>query len=385
VNTIDFSLCCGGPFYRAARTLGLARGKNGLLRTGVVLALLTWVPPALLALLHEAMEQGPISFFYSFGTHVRFLVAIPLFFFAEWLFDPRAGEAIRRLVGTEVIRSADHTRFAAAVAQAIRWRDSWLFEAALAALTVVLLANGLRTDLPADVLTWRSRADDSFTLAGWYYALVSIPIFQFLAWRWFGRLVIWSVLLWRVARLDLHLIATHPDGAGGLGVLGVPHVDLAPLALASTAVLSASYAEQVMFAGVPLSSLAVPVTGVVLGVTLMLIAPLLFFIHPLLETKQRALLEYGTLAATYTREFEAKWLRAAPPQDHAILGTADIQSLADLGTSFGLVRDMTILPISKAQILWIAASAALPFVPLLLIEFPLDQLIIDSFRTVFTV
>jgi hypothetical protein len=105
----------------------------------------------------------------------------------------------------------------------------------------------------------------------------------------------------------------------------------------------------------------------------------------LIEAKQRALLEYGTLAATYTRAFAAKWLPTDPPPDEPILGTPDLQSLADLGTSFGMIRDMTIIPIARFQILLIAGAAALPFTPLVLLAFPLDQLILDTLKKVLSV
>jgi hypothetical protein len=276
----------------------------------------------------------------------------------------------------------DQPRLAAAVRQAIRSRDSWLNEAAIAVLTMTLIWAGLRTDLPLDISSWRTDTGGRSTLAGWWYSLVSIPVFQFLFWRWCCRLLIWSRLLWRIARLDLQLIPTHPDRAGGLAMLGVAHVDLSPFALAACAVLSASYAEQMLFAGAEPATFAVPLTAAVLGTTLTLIAPLVFFVPKLVDAKQRALLEYGTLAAHYTRAFAAKWLPTDPPPDEPLLGTPDLQSLADLGSSFDLIRQMTIVPIAKYQILLIAGAAALPFAPLVFVVIPLDQLILDSMRNV---
>ena len=205
-----------------------------------------------------------------------------------------------------------------------------------------------------------------------------LPIFQFLFWRWVLRLLIWTRLLWRLSRLNLQLIPTHPDTSGGLAVLGVAHVDLALLSFAGSAILSASYAEQILFAGVPLTSFAIPIAATVVGSTLTLIAPLTFFMPKLIDVKQRALLEYGTLAAHYTRAFAAKWLRTDPPPDEPILGSADIQSLADLGNSFNLIRNVSPLPIAMSQIIMLIVAAALPFVPLILLVVPLDQLIIDG-------
>ena len=383
---VEFSICRGGPVYELARALGLPPGGPGLVRLGLILALFTWVPLVVLTLFEGALHQGSrIPFWHSVGTHVRLLLAIPLFFVAESMFDSRVADVLRRMLQIRLVLPDDQPRLAAAVRKAIKARNSWLMEPAIAFLTTALIWAGLRTDLPLDVSTWRMTAGGEHTWAGWWYGLVSIPVFQFLVWRWCWRLLVWSQLLWRIARLDLQLIPTHPDGAGGLAMLGVAHVDLSPFSFAVCAVLSASYAEQMLFAGVPPAAFAVSLTAAVVGSTLTLIAPLVFFTPKLIEAKQRALLEYGTLAATYTRAFAAKWLPTDPPPDEPILGTPDLQSLADLGSSFDLIRQMTIVPIARYQILLIAGAAALPFAPLVLVAFPLDQLLIDSLKAVLNV
>ena len=382
----EFSICRGGPTYDLARSLGLPGGISGLVRLGVALALLTWIPLVALSIFEGVLHQGPrIPFWQSIGTHVRLLLAIPLFFFGESVFDVRVADVLRRMLQIGLVLPRDEPVLAAAVRKAIKARNSWPIESAIAVLTGALIWSGWRTDLPLDVSTWRTNAGGGLTLTGWWYSLVSLPTFQFLFWRWCWRLVIWSRLLWRMSRLDLQLIPTHPDAAGGLAMLGVAHVDLAPFAFAGCAVLSASYAEQMLFAGVPPAAFAVSSTGAVVGSTLLLIGPLVYFMPKLLDAKQRALLEYGTLAANYTRAFAAKWLPTDPPPDEPILGTPDLQSLADLGSSFGLIRNMTIIPIAKSQILLLAGAAALPFAPLVLLAFPLDKLIIDSLKAVLNV
>ena len=52
----------------------------------------------------------------------------------------------------------------------------------------------------------------------------------------------------------------------------------------------------------------------------------------------------------------------APPDDPQ-LGSGDIQSLADLGNSLGLIREMRLFPFSQQQILQIAVIASLPGLP----------------------
>ena len=374
----DFSLCRGGPLYKWLAPL---RSHDGLVRPGLAIALLTWVPLAVLTTLEGALTEGPrIPFWQSVGTHARFLLAIPLFFSAEAVFDARIGDVLRRIVQIGLIVPSDEPALKKTLRQAIRSRDSRAIEVGLVILTAVAMWAGLRTDLPPDVSTWRHAADGRLTRAGWWYTFVSLPVFQVLFWRWGWRLLIWTRLLWRLSRLNLQLIPTHPDTSGGLAVLGVAHVDLAPLSFAVSAILSASYAEQMLFANVPPTSFAISIAATVIGSTLTLIAPLIFFSTKLIDVKQRALLEYGTLAAQYTRAFAAKWLRTDPPPDEPILGTPDLQSLNDLGGSFGLIKNMSPLPITMSQVIMLVLAAALPFTPLILVVIPLDQLIIDSAR-----
>lgn len=382
----EFSLCRGGPLYRLSQALGFRPDSTGLVRFGLAVALFAWVPLAVLTTIEGALHPGGmISFWQSIGTHVRLLLSIPLFFLAESIVDTRAGDVLRRLLRMGLVLPADRPVLVRAARRAISQRDSWIMEAALLVLVILFIGAGMRTDLPPDVSTWRTNADGQLSLPGWWYTVVSLPMFQFLFWRWCWRLIIWARLLWRVARMNLQLVATHPDGAGGLAVLGVVHVDLGPFALAANAVLASSYAEQILFAGVAPSALVVSIVASVIGTTLALIGPLAFFLHTLIDVRQRALLDYGALAVTYTRAFAAKWMPTGPPPDEHLLGTPDIQSLADLGSSFELIRNMTVLPIAKFQIALLAAAAALPYAPLVALAFPLDQLIIDGIRAVLNI
>ena len=57
------------------------------------------------------------------------------------------------------------------------------------------------------------------TLAGTWFLLVTSPLVSFLLYRWVWRLMVWSLFLFRVSRLDLNLYASHTDLAGGLAVI----------------------------------------------------------------------------------------------------------------------------------------------------------------------
>jgi hypothetical protein len=57
------------------------------------------------------------------------------------------------------------------------------------------------------------------------------------------------------------------------------------------------------------------------------------------------------LAERYVREFYAKWLRGGAPADEALVGSGDIQSLADLANSFEVVRTMGTAPVTREAFL----------------------------------
>ena len=83
------------------------------------------------------------------------------------------------------------------------------------------------------------------------------------------------------------------------------------------------------------------------------------------------------------REFDQKWLRGGAPADEPLIGSADIQSLADLGNSFDVVKGMRLAPFTLQTVLHLAVVTLLPVAPLLLTMFSLSELLERSLRVVF--
>jgi hypothetical protein len=381
----EFSLVEGGPLYRAAVALGLVRAPVGLLGPGAALALVTWIPLLVLSAAQGVAVDGNVTvpFLKSVSAHLRFLVAIPLLFAAEAWVDPRLRNVVRQLVESGVVAVTDLPTFESAIRTATRLRDSVLVEIAILGLVVAFGVAGVRVDLAGEISTWRAvglGAGAPLTLAGWWYTVIALPVFQFLLGRWCWRLVVWWGLLWRLSRLELQLIPTHPDLAGGLGHLGVAQSHFGALSFAASAVWAAVFAEEVRFGGTDLQALRLPVLGIVLLNLALFVAPLLLFGPQLLAVKRRGLREYGVLAAAYTRGFDAKWIRGGAPPGEPILGTADLQSLADLANSFEIIRRMRIVPFSRALVVNVVAASLAPMLPLLLLAFPLDELLVKVLR-----
>jgi hypothetical protein len=99
-----------------------------------------------------------------------------------------------------------------------------------------------------------------------------------------------------------------------------------------------------------------------------------FFIR-LEEAGRKAKREYGVLASRYVEDFRYKWIRGQRPEGEPLLGTSDIQSLADLGNAYNVVSDIRLVPISRRVVLRLAVILIVPILPLTLTMVPLDKIV----------
>ncbi len=212
---------------------------------------------------------------------------------------------------------------------------------------------------------------------------MSLPLFQFLLLRWYFRLFIWARFLWQVSRLELNLQPTHPDRCGGLGFLADVSHAFAPVLLAQGALLAGNFANRIFYAGAKLPEFKVELIGLVAVMVFAVLGPLLVFGPQLADAKRRGLREYGILAQRYVREFDRKWLRGGAPADEPFVGSGDIQSLADLGNSFEVVKGMRWVPFTSQTVLQLAVITLAPVVPLTLTMISLEELLERVFKIVF--
>lgn len=369
----EFSLL-GGPLHRTGRRLGLVRGATNTVALGLALGLIPWLILMALALIVGA---GHLLFSLSvIGAHARLLLAIPLFFLGESLLAPRFAVFIDTIVRSEVVPAHVRPALDAEIRRINRWTDSWLPDTAslLAAVGLSLFASQL--SLGGTTAAYDpSRATTELMLAGQWYLIICLTLFRFLMIRWLLRLGLWCFFLWRVSRLDLQLMPTHPDGAAGLGYLEVVHAHFTPLILAISVVQAAMLAEELSGGTASFEATIYPAFALVLVVIAVLfIGPLFIFTSRLWACRVKGLSDYMVLGSSYVNSFNKKWLGAADPDREPLLGTADLQSLADLGNSISVVRDMRFVPISLLLLKDYALTALLPFLPLLLFRYPVADL-----------
>jgi hypothetical protein len=221
------------------------------------------------------------------------------------------------------------------------------------------------------------------TPAGFWYVFISIPILQFIFLRWYLRFFIWYRFLWQLSRIDLHLVPTHPDRCAGLAFLGKSVYAFGPILFAQGVMLTGVIAERVLYGGESLLSFKLQAGGFVAFFVIAILAPLLMFTPQMARAKRKGLADYGLLAQRYVDSFEQKWVLEDPALSGELLGTADIQSLADLANSYAMVRDMRPVPFGLEDISRLAAATAAPLLPLLLTIFSLEELIMRVAKVVF--
>ena len=386
----EFSLFPGGPLYQIWCRTRLSGAALELLgRRIVALAVLTWVPLLVLAIAEgKAWGSGiTMPFFYDIDVQLRLLVAVPLLLVAEVVAHQRIQVVVRQFVDRGLVTDATWDRFEAAIASTTRLSSSSVAEGLILAFVYgVGVLFIWRSHVAIDIASWYGMTVDGLrkpSMAGWWFGCVSLPVYQFLLFRWLFRLFIWARFLWQVSRIELNILPTHPDRCGGLGFLASVGFTFSPLLLSQGVMLAGLIGNRIFYTGATLPDFKVEMLALVSLMFLLVLAPLLVF-SPQLETARRmGVREYGSLAGRYVREFDRKWLREEPQPGEPLVGSADIQSLADMGTSFAVVRDMTYIPFDLQAVLRLAVTTLLPVAPLLLTMISFDELLGHLLKLVF--
>ena len=385
----DFSLVLGGPLYQLFRRTHVSGDALELLHRRILfISLFAWLPLLLLSLIGGHALGGAIKvpFLHDIEAQVRFLVALPVLIAAELIVHLRVRPVVSRFVERNIVVSEDLPKFHAAIHSAERVRNSAPIEAALVILVWTVGQWLWRSQIAISAATWYAMPQGThlhLTPAGYWYAFVSIPIFQFILLRWYLRLFVWFRFLWQVSRLNLCLISTHPDRAGGLAFLGKSTYAFGPILFAQGVLLAGLIASRILYEGASLLSFKVEVVSLVGFFVLFLLGPLVMFTPQLARAKRRGLDAYGLLANRYVQGFEDKWVRGDAAQGDELLGTGDIQSLADLGNSYSIVEEMRLVPFGLKDIARLAAVTAAPLLPLTLTVFSLEELVTRVIKILF--
>ena len=384
----NFSLVLGGPLYQLFRKAHLDDDVvSHLTRRIIVICGIVWLPLAVLCAIKGTLLSGvEIPFMKDIETHARFLVAIPLMLVAELVVHQRMRGVVAQFVERKLITDDHMERFRKAITDAMTWRNSIAAELMLIAI-VLPLGYYIRTEVfSLKASTWyasTSADGGSLTLAGLWFSWVSNPILQFLMLRWLYRIVIWARFAGQVSRIKLDLIPTHPDRNGGLGFLGGSAFAFSPLLAAISSMVAGLVASRIFYQGAKLTDFKLEILFLAAFGMLLVLGPLIVFTPQIMAAKRLGKREYGALAADYVRQFDRRWLRGQDGETMPLLGSGDIQSLADLDQAYAIINEMKPVPFSRDMLVQMLWATLVPFVPLVFTMIPFETLLDHILKSVF--
>jgi hypothetical protein len=376
----DFRIARGGPYYDLQQRLRLLHEQAlHAGRRAVILVGLAWgVPLVLSGIAGQAI--GAVAtrpFLLDLGAWARFFLAIAIFVLMERLVEERLRVHLRQFASAPLLAPAAMPAAAEAVVRALRRRDARLAELVCVVAAYAATLSGAALLLAAESSSWLvtvSADGASLTAAGWWCALVSSPMFWFLLLRWLWRHAVWGLLLRDLARLELRLVATHPDGAGGLAFIGQYPNAFAAFVFALSCVLGAAIAQRLLHGEMTPATYGQLMAAWLAVVLILFGAPLLAFTRPLWRLKEATVLAAGAVATRRERALERELLGSnmAAAADAEASAADDIPDASKLHAA---AQKLSTFLISRAALVPVAAAALLPMVAAGATQLPLGEVL----------
>jgi len=378
-HEIEFVLIKGGLLNRIFAMTGLADpGFPKIITRALALVVITWLPMLIMSVIENTAWNPAlkIPFLFDIATNVRFVVCLPLLIIVEKAINDRMSETARYFGQAGLLPEEKFSEYQAAIKKTDNLCRSFIPEIVIIIIVIlsVLLSKNLQLNIDVSITSWQQEGT-SRTMACWWYNAIAHPIYRFFMIRWLWWLIVWVIFLWRMSRLDLKLTPTHPDNSGGLGFVGVNQSRWGGLCFIISLQASSLIGRKVFFEGYSLQEYQWLMVGFVGLLLTLFFVPLFLFTPQLVKTKRNGLFEYGALAEKYTFDFDTKWVKKKGGGAEPLLGTSDIQSLADLANSYSIVEKMSAVAFDRQDLIYLAVSSAIPYLPLLFFVYGIDALL----------
>jgi hypothetical protein len=349
-------------------------------RAGIVI-LVGYFPLVLLAGIQDLAYGGNSlhSLLVDFGSLARYLIAAPLFVLAESVCFPKFQRVISYFRDCGLIAKSDRDHYENLVRSSVRLLRSKTAEIVSYVIAYVITVYCFISLPHSPLISWSYGSGTglrALSPAGLWHAVVTIPLFVVLALGWLWRQLSWARFIWSVSRMDLQLIAAHPDQCGGLKFIATIIHGYRPLAFAWTAIIAGGIANRIANMGASLGTFRDVMIAVVVVVGLLCVAPLGAFAPSLRRLRANGTFDYGRLGREIGGQFEQKWL-AYREHWHEGLHVPDFSATTDLYSVVGNVYKISPIPFGFNSVRDLLIFAALPFVPVLLMAQSV-QAIVDT-------
>lgn len=387
INT-PLTLYEGDRLNRSFGRLGLGpRTPWHLLLRALILLGVTWVPMALIAI-GEGLFRAPMpmNFFADFAAYAQFFIGLPLFVLAEAVVIQATGDAGYQFYSSGVLRKESHRQALSHLHRRVaQLRDAWWID-----LLCVLLAYqfsmwivGVELWAHSPLENWHTRlygGERWLTwTAGWAF-FIAIPVLNYWWLRHIARVLIWSWYLYRVSRLRLDLLATHPDRTGGIGFISNVQGHFAWVIFAygvTNVAAPVGYQISVLELDPWVPSVWGPMLGFVIGAPLLFTLPLFCFTRKLAVTRQLARRRYRRLLYSETYKLEGRILPQRE-RKRRLPEAEDVVVVNQLAQLYERVDGMRVVPFdfrSMVQLLSSSLGSVATILPLLHAKVDLESIL----------
>nr|WP_041297086.1 hypothetical protein [Janthinobacterium sp. Marseille] len=369
----SFSIVRNDALFRLQRAIGLIPAEgSGILRRAIIYSLFCWIPLVIWAYATGRLmpNDDPESLAGHYGIHIRCLVAIPLLIIAEAGAQAILPVCLAQFLRTGLIDENLEPAFREIIADGIRLRDR-IFPWVVITGLIITWTVSIALSPNKEEVSWAGLEVNGHGFGSWWFLLVIRPIFNILLLAWLWRLILTSIVLFRIARLPLKLVPAHPDGVGGLGFVQRIPIIFSPMAFAVSAVIASSWAHNVMYHEVSVPSLYIQMGMLVAILVILILLPLLSFSPLLAKTKKRAAREYGALLAEHGRLVHERWIQGKEVADRPLLDAPELGPSADIQTLYQSANAMRPLVINKLTLLMVVVPTAIPMLIVVATQWPL--------------
>ena len=352
----------GGPFYELQLRLGLLHRESlHVVRRAVIFVALSWGVPLLLSLAQGLGSDsvGVRGYLHDLSVWSRLFAATGLFILAEGQVEVGLRSKLVQLTRAPVIAPDSLPAAAEAVANALKLRSSRAAELICGIAGFALSVSWLMHLLTIDAESWRVVGGWP-TLAGWWVIIFSGPLFNFLLLRGLWRYFVWGRLVYKLSLLKLRLVASHPDGNGGIGFLGEYPNAYAMFVLGLSIVGAVAVTRHVFENGTSPTTFSLVVAIWLAMILIIFSLPLLAFTPVLIRLKESSLAIFGAQATRFLRQAEHAMLGRNVVADDPSEFAAE-RPPVDASASFLTTGRLSTTLVNRKAVVPIGAAALAPF------------------------
>jgi len=271
-----------------------------------------------------------------------------------------------------LLPSPERAKMDLTISRLIRLRDSFIAEIVIVVLVYANVAGMVGTRL-ATIEAWALSDIGTgvhLSPAGWYYALVSQLIFRFLLglslWKW----CLWIFFLFRLSRLDMQLVPTHPDQHGGVGFLGMSPLAIAPTVFVICGAIGSTWRISILRHGAHLMNFKIDAIILLLIMLIIAMGPLILFVPKLTRLHRQGILQYGTLGQIHSVDFHKKWILNRKGHEDEFLTAPEISAMIDYASSYENIEKLQPFPLDRGGMVVLILAIVVPLLPVVLAEIP---------------